>query len=158
MTCIKIIDYFFRAITFAIFASIVYYIHFEDEQVKEELAIQANIKNRENLPYLIETQDRLNNIGQAIGAKHIYMGSLRYASSNKDSWVYVGARIDITKCMDYWDLKKIILHSGFTNENPVQLRFSKAKRYQQVTTNQVGVYKELLCDSLYFDYSHHARK
>lgn len=145
----KIIDYFFRIVTLIAFMILLYPIYFESQESKENRSNEANIQNLEKLPYLRDAQKRLTNIANSLESKDIYMGSLRYASFNKDSWVYFGARINIPKCIKYIELEKIILDNGFTRDSKVKLRLTYVSREKQTIQNGY-----LICESLYFNYSY----
>lgn len=150
MNYTTIIDYFFRGITLIFFIILLYPIFFESQESKENSAIEANIRNLEKLPYLNDAQKRLTNIAHTLESKDIYMGSLRHVSPAKDRWVYLGARINIPKCIAYSDMKKIILDNGFNMDYKVKLQLTHASREEQIIQTK----KLLLCESLYFDYSY----
>lgn len=96
-----------------------------------------------------DTQELIEKIAIELKSQSFSIGQVRYADSKR--WTYVGGYFHLNQCIDYYDLKRIIVNSGFKHMGNVSM-FCQG----DVVFYTTGVSREengLLCDDIYFNYS-----
>lgn len=96
-----------------------------------------------------DTYEDLEKMAIELKAQSFNKGQVRYAEQYR--WTHVNGSFLLKECIDYYDLEKIIVRTGFKQigagsffcKGDVVFSINNASRYE----------RGLLCDKIYFDYS-----
>ncbi|ULJ59668.1 hypothetical protein [Wielerella bovis] len=134
---------FTDVIRFILFLLIIYLMHNVTYNVNLEKSTSET-----GMEMATDTYETLEKIATELKSS-FHKGQVRYAESKR--WTHVNGSFQINKCIDYYDLKEIIVNSGFKHMGHVSM-FCKG----DVIFYTTGASREeqgLLCDNIYFSYS-----